>query len=154
MENQSGIIERFSSWTRLNRVAAYCKRWLTKKKGALSVEEIDEVTRQNILICQAQSFGKELRRLKEKRPIKRTSDILNLNPFLDNYGIMRVGGRLEKADLPVETKHPIILPSTHHITKLIIRAVHLETCHGAEITDVPAFESKLFYGHVGETTNP
>ncbi|XP_038072072.1 uncharacterized protein LOC119740739 [Patiria miniata] len=37
---------------------------------------------------------------------------------------MRVGGRIRRADLPPNFKHPTILPRNHHITELIIRHCH------------------------------
>ncbi|XP_071504209.1 uncharacterized protein [Diadema antillarum] len=57
-----------------------------------------------------------------------------LNPILVD-GIIRVGGRLENAPLDDETKHPIILPSDHHVTKLlIVHHHHLVGHSGAGMT--------------------
>lgn len=51
-----------------------------------------------------------------------------LRPILiDN--LIRVGGRLNCSDLPLEQKHPIILPSKHPITELIIRHHHQADGH-------------------------
>ena len=36
-----------------------------------------------------------------------------LSPFTDEKGIIRVGGRLDKAIVSYETKHPALLPSSH-----------------------------------------
>ena len=36
-----------------------------------------------------------------------------LNPFIDDNGVMRVGGRLQNSHLSFEEKHPIILPKSH-----------------------------------------
>lgn len=40
-----------------------------------------------------------------------------MNPFLDIKGLFRVGGRLNHSNLSYEQKHPIILPSSHKLTK-------------------------------------
>ncbi|XP_018373216.1 PREDICTED: uncharacterized protein LOC108767714 [Trachymyrmex cornetzi] len=58
-----------------------------------------------------------------------------LHPFLDQNGIIRVGERLRHAGLPEETKHPIVIPSSHHFTKLIIIYYHERLFHaGAQTT--------------------
>ena len=49
----------------------------------------------------------------------KNSSIRNLSPILVK-GILRVGGRLERSTIHPERKHPIILPSKHHITNLVI----------------------------------
>ena len=46
--------------------------------------------------------------------------------MLDENGILRVGGRLDLAKLPFLKRHPIILPGTHHLTKLLIKSEHLD----------------------------
>ena len=56
--------------------------------------------------------------------VKRTSSLYRLNPFLDENGLLRVGGRLKHADLTTAVKHPIILPRKGHVTGLIISHFH------------------------------
>jgi len=40
-----------------------------------------------------------------------------------------VGGRLKNANLPYDSKHPILLPKNHTLTKLIIRHEHIKNLH-------------------------
>ena len=47
-----------------------------------------------------------------------------LDPFLDENGVLRVGGRLKHADLSTAVKYPAILPRKGHITHLIISHCH------------------------------
>ena len=42
---------------------------------------------------------------------------------------LRVGGRLTHADIPEESKHPVILPRKNHVTTLIIRDIHERLGH-------------------------
>ncbi|KAK9745948.1 hypothetical protein QE152_g6479 [Popillia japonica] len=49
--------------------------------------------------------------------------------FIDNEGLLRVGGRLKDADIPCQQKHPIIIPKIHPLTKLIIMREHLRFRH-------------------------
>ena len=46
-----------------------------------------------------------------------------LNPMLKDELIV-VGGRLQFANINEENKHPMILPSKHHVTDLVIRYHH------------------------------
>lgn len=53
----------------------------------------------------------------------------SLNPFLDENGVLRVGGRLEHAHLHPHIKHPAILLSKNHISKLLIEHFHQKVHH-------------------------
>ena len=67
-------------------------------------------------------FNEELKQLKMKNKInvKISSQISSLSPYLDENGIIRVGGRLEKSDINNECKHPTLMSKGCHISKLII----------------------------------
>lgn len=51
------------------------------------------------------------------------------NSLLDKAGFVGVGGRLRHADVPFETKHPILLAQTHRITNLLIELIHKQHFH-------------------------
>ncbi|CAB3990481.1 Transposon TX1 uncharacterized 149 kDa, partial [Paramuricea clavata] len=44
-----------------------------------------------------------------------------LSPFTDDKGILRVGGRVDKAIVTYDSKHPVLLPKNHHISYLITK---------------------------------
>ena len=91
----------------------------------LTVQDLVNAELAILKFVQTSAFGEEIHALKEivdannshkeklqkrkKASIKSNSCIHRLDPFIDN-GILRVGGRLKRADLPHETKHPEILP--------------------------------------------
>ena len=54
-------------------------------------------------------------------PMKKTSSLYRLDPFLDENGVLRVGGRIRNAPVSYEIKHPVILPSKSHVTILLVR---------------------------------
>lgn len=57
------------------------------------------------------------------------------DPFIDDTGIMRVGGRFRRANTDQDMKHPGILPKKSHDTDLIICLYHKMVLHqGGEIT--------------------
>jgi len=65
-----------------------------------------------------------LKNLKNKRELGRNSRLRQfgdtLHPFLDENGMLRVGGRLHEAPWTFERKHPILLPAQCKITRLLI----------------------------------
>ena len=52
-----------------------------------------------------------------------------LDPFLDDDGLIRVGGRIKRASLSFTTKHPIILPRESHATNLLVQSCHTNVNH-------------------------
>lgn len=58
----------------------------------------------------------------------------SLNPFLDENGLLRVGGRIEHANLPFEQKHPLIMSGKHEIMRLYIFDVHKNLAHASKRT--------------------
>ena len=71
--------------------------------------------------------------MKKGLKLKRTSRILALNPFIDEFGILRVGGRQENATISFDNRHPIILTSGHPLVKLLIRSEHLRLLHAGHL---------------------
>ena len=53
-----------------------------------------------------------------------------LCPIIEN-GVVRERGRLEKANLDHDSKHPVTLPSDRHFTELVIRQYHCEVGHSS-----------------------
>ena len=47
----------------------------------------------------------------------------------DKKGIFRCGGRLDNAELTEMQKHPIMLDSKHHVTRLIVEQSHERVSH-------------------------
>ncbi|XP_011859184.1 PREDICTED: uncharacterized protein LOC105556702 [Vollenhovia emeryi] len=107
MFNDTSILERYSSYTKLCKIVAYCLRLRRSNKysGSLSAKEIREAEVRVLKIYQGVQFAVELEKLKNKRPINK-GKIANLDPFLDEDGLIRVGGRLRSSNLTFAQKHP------------------------------------------------
>lgn len=60
---------------------------------------------------------------------KQARNMRQLAPFLDEHGLLRVGGRLQRAGLRYETTHPCILPKRHELTGLLIQHAHEQSHH-------------------------
>ncbi|XP_017875755.1 uncharacterized protein LOC108622407 [Ceratina calcarata] len=130
------LLSRFSKWSRLLHVVAYCIRFYRILKGdrkkdntALDFAELQDATDRIARHLQRIHFETECRCLEEHRAIPARSQLISLNPFLDEQGVLRVGGRLKNAVIAWETKFPIILPK-HDVSTSIIRQCHLNTLHG------------------------
>ena len=72
---------------------------------------------------QSQTYPEEL-----SSPNLSKSPLANLKPFV-NDGVLRVGGRLDRADLSYDAKHPMILPGKHRVTEMIILHYHFANGH-------------------------
>lgn len=53
-----------------------------------------------------------------------------VSPFIDENGLMRVGGRLKHATLAIDQKHPILLPRDCQFARLILNDAHSRLNHG------------------------
>ena len=125
----------YSNWLRLRRVTAWIFRFCynlrnggQRKSGALNVEELNKAELYWIKWAQKDRFTDEITSLSKRNPVSRTSRIASLDPQLFE-GVLRVGGRIDKAELPWETKHPIILDHGHDITRLIVIDYHRKLIH-------------------------
>ncbi|XP_073960792.1 uncharacterized protein [Choristoneura fumiferana] len=121
--NDTPIWERFSSLRRMKRVVAQCKRFLDyknkdKKGDILTVAELNHVEESCVRYYQKLIYNQEFEDLKKKGKVRNKSSLIKFTPYLDENNLLRVGGRLSKADLPENAKHPIIIPSKQHTLTL------------------------------------
>ena len=98
----------------------------------MSVMDLQKAERLMIKAVQSEEFSNEIELLQTlqrkdkakgrtaKQVTKGSSPIHRLDPVLDDNGILRVGGRIQQADVPYDVKHPIILPKKSHVTHLVI----------------------------------
>jgi len=79
---------------------------------------------------QAVHFPDEVDILQRGEVLPRSSPLLRLTPFLDKDGLVRVGGRLNNADVEYDFMHPYILPTNSPLSSLLINDTHQRTLHG------------------------
>lgn len=142
-------INSFSSYTRLIRTFARCFRFVPKYKrfDSLDVTELQRAESAIIKIIQQAHFSDEIRMIQAKKPLKENSQILSLDPFIDNHGLLRVGGRTRKAMISFSKRHPIILPSNNHLTNLIITSYHWHNYHTGIQNTLYAMREKFWPVH-------
>ncbi|XP_076396344.1 uncharacterized protein LOC143265864 [Megachile rotundata] len=125
------FFHHFSSYSRLLNITSYVYRFRRSnnyKGSSVSVQERLETERKVIHIIQREHYRDEIERLSKSNRVK-DNRLAALDPFLDEHGLLRVGGRLLNAKIPADQKHPILLPSHHHVTDLIIREIHERAYH-------------------------
>ena len=126
----------------------------------LTVEDIREAEHEIIKYVQRVSFKEEVDTLKPRKAdkdtpdhrvtkkqskvLKATSSVYRLDPFLDDDGVMRVGGRIRKASCAEDVKHLVILPRKHHITELVVRHCHQQTQHQALAKGSPRASATIY----------
>lgn len=130
------LTARFSKLLRLTRVIAYCRRFVQNCRKpqarrvttALTAQELGGALTCCIKSVQQMSFAQEIQDLATQQ-VSNKSSLKTLHPFLDHEGILRVGGRLQQSTLPYQAIQQVILPSSHHFTKLIVTSEHLRLHH-------------------------
>ena len=94
-------------------------RKITSREVRISVDELDCAENEIIKCVQKEAFSEEISQLRSGKQPNRNKFLLKLNPRVFE-GILRVGGRLQQSKQPFNVQHPIVLPSSHHVTKLIV----------------------------------
>ena len=141
--------DKFSSWHRLKKCIAWIlcykenlknakklkeenlKRKSVDKIRFLTVEEMNQAEHEIIKTVQKHYFPDEYKCLESKScgNVKKSSNLVKLDPILSKE-LICVGGRFDcAAALPETRKHPAILPKDSHVTKLIVTYFHKISGH-------------------------
>lgn len=138
-KREIGLHEAISDWRKLLRVTAYVMRFITncrqrkrcqRRSGPIKVREIGCSEDLWLQYSQDKHFGGVIADLRADREIKKDSPLYRLTPFIDGHGILRLSGRLRRAEMPYDSMHPIVLSSKCTIAHRIIHDVHRVTLHG------------------------
>ncbi|XP_033745498.1 uncharacterized protein LOC117331014 [Pecten maximus] len=144
MSPLSERFERFSEWKSLLRAISYlthiaksfvkpaktCYGWhpCERHKDETCMQEVS-----NYIISQIQNdhYSKEIECISRGKQLPKNSPILELSPFVDDNGVLRVGGRMNKLKESSSSvpQHPIIIPSKCHVGMLLVRHYHSEVLH-------------------------
>ena len=158
-EKISLLLWKYSSLSMLLKVVAWLKRLSSKSKTPnLSCDELDQALVTSVKLAQREyfsphvvdkikslGFNEALSRISDKKMKELLIPIQKLSPFVDDHGLLRVGGRLQNSALPVEMIHPIILPRRHHVTRLIIEDHHYKNRHFGGVSYVMNLLSSRFW---------
>ncbi|XP_036335546.1 uncharacterized protein LOC118745966 [Rhagoletis pomonella] len=124
---------RFSSYNRLVRALAWVTRFVSRCRHGKQPDELYGLTAWEIETAkhilyrwvQEEAFCSELRLIERGLPVPRFSVLHQLTPYIGDHQILRVRGRIDAAEwLPISTRRPVILPSSHLFTKLVVSHHH------------------------------
>ena len=129
--------DKFSSYQRHLRIAAYVLRLLPKHAGYRNPDgsitdptELDEAERHLQYLVQGESFEAERKDLLDNKFVKRSSRIAPHSPFISPNGLIRSLGRIKRSiEVGFNVKHPIILDARHPFVKLFLEHKHVKHYH-------------------------
>ncbi|XP_044571437.1 uncharacterized protein LOC123257248 [Drosophila ananassae] len=99
-----------------------------RHKG-ITVHDLKAGTRMLLWAVQRANLGDEMRTLQTKGMVASSSSLASLSPFLDQFGLFRVDGRLKNSSLDYDGRHPVILPRSHPVTRSLILSFHERNLH-------------------------
>ena len=137
------ILAHFSDWFRLRRFVALMRRAvkglqhsLSKKVGSdprkfsLSADDLRDAEMTVVRWVQARSFALEMASLESGNGcLTKSNRLAPLDPIIVK-GIVRVGGRIGKAPVSDDVKHPVLLPLDSPVSSLLVKKFHEDTGHG------------------------
>ena len=108
----------------------------------ITVDEMKDAEQEILKYIRGRAFEEELKGLKNRVTsesvspkkfgcVKKSSTICSLDPIIKD-GLIRVGGRLERAQVGFDAKHQIVLPRHRHVVDLIVRHYHLISGHSGQ----------------------
>ncbi|KAK3742103.1 hypothetical protein QZH41_020261, partial [Actinostola sp. cb2023] len=130
---------RFSQWSTLQAAIAklitvaqsHSKARIEYKDSPSQVKDQAKIA--IIRSVQHGAFEREIDCLKRSQRLPKTSPMVKLSPVIDENGLLRIGGRLNEADLSNEERHPLILPSSHHVAALVVEHYHAKVKHQGRV---------------------
>ena len=137
------LLDKFSSisdWTKIVRGISLIIRAVYKfRKETITCSQAKRIGMAFIIReVQKRSFPQVYASLAAKKTISGDERLASLAPWLDEDGVMRVGGRLQRSDFNVEEKHPILLPSKHPLTVSLLAHCHEISAHQGRLITTAA----------------
>ena len=143
------LFQRYSSLGQLKTTTAWLLRLQklrkTKSKqglsagGRLAAVEMEQAEMELVRSAQWSCFPTLMLALSAQPPLtdkdlltvakNQQKNMRELAPYMDEYGLLRVGGRLQRAGFAYEKTHPLILPRRHELTGLLVQHYHQKSLH-------------------------
>ena len=140
---ETAITNLFGRCSNLNRILNVIKLVInfirmkvesSKFDNIFSASPLIPLTRDELLMtlvkaAQQERYSTIKNLLESNKTIPECYSIAKLSPQLDSNGIIRVGGRIKRSDLPFNFKHPILIPKDHPLAILLARYYHSVNRH-------------------------
>ncbi|XP_067948721.1 uncharacterized protein [Watersipora subatra] len=145
----SSRFEKFSQWKDLTRSIAALSmlpKRADNKDKKVTLADLSKAETRVIKVLQTEHYADEISQIKCQKRVGKKSSIFKLNPLLDGSGILRVGGRLDRATTLEEVeRRPAIIPKDTHIAKLLVQHFHEKIHHLGRQSTLAAIRSGGFW---------
>ena len=134
-------VSRFSSYKKaLTAVGVIVKCCAHRKGKSLTDVEARQIAEKNLIrAIQKEAYPSATQLASKNNPLR------DLDPFTDSENLLRVGGRLRRAQEAYGVKHPVILPKTSHLSVLIARHHHERMAHQGRNATINEIRTKGFW---------
>lgn len=163
VEDLEGRLKVFSKWHSARRAIAVClklkdqmqakvakcsapgfsksqlKAEVKKRYTPVDVHDIQRAEKVIVGDAQQRWYAKEMKALQQEETgtrrikVKTTSCLFRLDPFVED-GLLRVGGRIQRCNLPRDITRPLVLPPKSVVATLIVAHYHEKCGHGGRNT--------------------
>ena len=137
------LVLKTSTWIKLKKVMAWVLLAKVKflslirtnsishlnKVHQLTKELLVESEAKILKTVQEKAYSAEIKAIKKNNTVLKGSPLLKFNPVLTSDGLIRIGGRIDKANVSYDMRHPILLPKQSPLAYLIIRDAHQKVGH-------------------------
>ena len=129
----------FGTYTRLIRVTATMLLAVDRMK-----KRSDSKTPMTAHLRRAEELWILAAQKSIKSDAKLTKTVKQLDVREEESGVLRCGGRLQNALISEGAKYPILLPTEHHVTNLIIMDCHQRMMHGGSKATLAEVREKFW----------
>ena len=110
-------------------VVCYWLRFRSKLGGIVTALERQKSELLLLQVTQRKSFAELFCKLEDNTGEKVEHDLAKLFPFVDSDNTIRLRGRLNKAAVSENLKHPILFSAKHRAVVLLLRQMHEDNHH-------------------------
>ncbi len=120
--------ERCSTWSKVLSFVTRLLRWRDRARSTLRLPPLEAAAaRAETILLRAAQWDVQIRlhHREHEKQFRREQGLLQLQPYLDEKGLIRGKGRLSQAKaLPRDAREPILLPPKHPLTRLLVLHIH------------------------------
>ena len=148
-EEYPKIVTKYETWQRTVRIFSWILKWTPRnaslRNGLLSVNELKETEE---MLFQKKAFKTKYSQLYNKEDISSASPISKLDLFYDEQKqLLRVGGRLQFAQIDLEAKHQIIIPHHDELVERLVLHLHIKAKHAGSETTLAILREQYWLIH-------
>ena len=116
--------------TKMDSTPRYiCQERVSAKEFLVKLAQNEEMSTIIKLMSNGMTYEEAFSKIPTSKREKWMRELRKYIPFLDEHGVLRMGGRLQNSKLLFVQKHPAFLPRRHWITRRYITGRHEELGH-------------------------